>query len=264
MQFTVDKGDYSYKALMWHRAELLPLLCENMVADIAFMPRINVWNNETSVQLHAVNLHQKRSVCDLRQSNDNKDRLLKGFVRVADKVVVYVNDKTAYAGYYEPEYMEVLNYGEPATASKVVLYDLPQQPIRKLFKQLRKDKVDNIILLYNGSDRHAVEKRLQFSHPQREQMAVAYKNVMESLTKGSIDKETLLEQAGDSVSENALLVMEELGFINLQDGLVVKGIIKKTSLDDSPLYRSLQQQRQQQISCYLDNLRLSQHDLLRC
>ena len=264
LQFTVDKGDYSYKALMWHRAELLPLLCENMVADIAFMPRINVWNNETSVQLHAVNLHQKRSVCDLRQSNDNKDRLLKGFVRVADKVVVYVNDKATYAGYYEPEYMEVLNYGEPATASKVVLYDLPQQPIRKLFKQLRKDKVDNIILLYNGSDRHAVEKRLQLSYPQREQMAVAYKNVMESLTKGSIDKETLLEQAGNSVSENALLVMEELGFINLQDGLVVKGIIKKTSLDDSPLYRSLQQQRQQQLSCYLDNLRLSQHDLLRC
>ena len=95
-------------------------------------------------------------------------------------------------------------------------------------------------------------------------MAVAYKNVMESLARGSIDKETLLEQAGDSVSENALLVMEELGFINLQDGLVVKGIIKKTSLDDSPLYRSLQQQRQQQMSCYLDNLRLSQHDLLRC
>ena len=95
-------------------------------------------------------------------------------------------------------------------------------------------------------------------------MAIAYKYVMESLTKGSIDKQTLLEQAEASVSENALLIMEELGFINLQDGLVTKGIIKKTSLDDSPLYRSLQQQRQQLVSCYLDNLRLSQHDLLRC
>ena len=264
LQFTVDKGDYSYKTLMWNKAELLPLLCENMVADIAFMPRINVWNNETSVQLHAVNIHQKWSVCDLRQSNDNKDRLLKGFVRVADKVVVYVNDKTAYKGYYEPEYMEILNYGEPATASKVVLYDLPEQPIRKLFKQLRKDKVDNIILLYNGSDRHALEKRLQLSHPQREQMAVAYKNVMECLAKGSIDKQSLMEQVGESVSENALLIMEELGFINLEAGLVAKGVIKKSSLDDSPLYRSLQQQRQQLMSCYLDNLRLSQHDLLRC
>lgn len=264
LQFTVDKGDYSYKTLMWNKAELLPLLCENMVADIAFMPRINVWNNETSVQLHAVNIHQKWSVCDLRQSNDNKDRLLKGFVRVADKVVVYVNDKTAYKGYYEPEYMEILNYGEPATASKVVLYDLPEQPIRKLFKQLRKDKVDNIILLYNGSDRHALEKRLQLSHPQREQMAVAYKNVMECLVKGSIDKQSLMEKIGESVSENALLIMEELGFINLEAGLVAKGVIKKSSLDDSPLYRSLQQQRQQLMSCYLDNLRLSQHDLLRC
>ena len=175
-----------------------------------------------------------------------------------------VNDKTSYAGYYEPEYMEVLNYGEPATGSKVVLYDLPKLSIRRIFKQLRKDKVDNIILLYNGSDRHELEKRLQLSHPQREQMAVAYKYVMESLTKGSIDKQTLLAQAEASVSENALLIMEELGFINLQDGLVAKGIIKKTSLDDSPLYRSLQQQRQQLVSCYLDNLRLSQHDLLRC
>ena len=200
----------------------------------------------------------------MRQSNDNKDILLKGFVRVSDKVAVYVNDKTTYAGYYEPEYMEVLNYGEPATASKVVLYDLPELPIRKLFKQLRKDKVDNIILLYNGSDKHALEKRLQFSHPQREQMAVAYKNVMESLAKGSMDRQTLLEQADESVSENALLIMEELGFINLQDDFVAKGIIKKSSLDDSPLYRSLQQQRQQLMSCYLDNLRLSQHDLLRC
>ena len=160
--------------------------------------------------------------------------------------------------------MEVLNYGEPATASKVVLYDLPELPIRKLFKQLRKDKVDNIILLYNGSDKHALEKRLHFSHPQREHMAVAYKNVMECLVKGSIDKQSLMEEIGESVSENALLIMEELGFINLEAGLVAKGVIKKSSLDDSPLYRSLQQQRQQLMSCYLDNLRLSQHDLLRC
>ena len=222
-----------------------------------------MWNNETSVQLHAVNIHQKWSVCDLRQSNDNKDRLLKGFVRVADKVAVYVNDKTTYGGYYEPAYMELLNYGEPATASMVVLYDLPELPIKKIFKQLRKDKVENIILLYNNSDKHAIEKRLQLSNPQREQMAVAYKNVMESLTKGSIDKQTLLEQYIDSVSENALLVMEELGFVILQDGAITKGIIKKSNLEDSSLYRSLQQQRQQLMSCYLDNLRLSQHELLR-
>ena len=96
------------------------------------------------------------------------------------------------------------------------------------------------------------------------QMAVAYKNVMECLAKGSIDKQSLMEQVGESVSENALLIMEELGFISLEAGLVAKGVIKKSSLDDSPLYRSLQQQRQQLMSCYLDNLRLSQHDLLRC
>lgn len=263
LQMTVDKGDYSYKCLMWNKAELIPLLCENMVADVAFMPRINEWNNETSVQLHAVALHQNLNICDLRQSNDNKDRLVQGFVRTADKVAVFVNQKEAYAGYLDAEHMEVLNYGEHTTAKKVVLYDLPKLSVKEIIKQLRKDGATTIILLYNSNDRFNLEKQLYLQYPQREQMAVAYKLVMECLEKGSTNKNTLLEQFTEQVSENALLVMEELGFIKEQDGVLVKGIIKRSNLDDSPLYRSLQQRREQQINCYLDNLRLSQHELLR-
>ena len=263
LQLTVDKGDYSYKTLMWNKAELLPLLCENMVADIAFMPRINVWNDETSVQLHAVALRQRWNVCDLRQSGDDKDGVLQSFVRTADRVTVYVNDKQSYAGYLDNEHLQVLNYGEQGAAPLVVLYDLPKLSIKNIFRQLRKDGVATIVLLYNSTDRYNFERQLAISHPQREQMAVAYKKVMESLAQGLTDKNTLLEQFEDIFSENALLVMEELGFISLEDGTVVKGIIKKSSLDDSPLYRSLQEQREQLLSCVLDNLRLSQHELLR-
>ncbi len=263
LQLIVDKGDYSYKTLMWNKAELLPLLCDNMVADIAFMPRINEWNNETTVQLHAVALRQRWNVCDLRQSNDNKDRILQSFVRTADAVTVFVNDKNVYEGYRDAEHMVVANYGEGATAPLVVLYDLPKLPIKTIFKQLRKDKVATIVLLYNGTERYNLERQLLLEYPQREQMTIAYKNVMESLAKGVTDKKLLLMQFADTVSENALLVMEELGFIHINDGTITKGVIKKSSLDDSPLYRSLQQQRQQLISCYLDNLRLSQHELLR-
>ncbi|MBQ7882955.1 MAG: single-stranded-DNA-specific exonuclease RecJ [Phascolarctobacterium sp.] len=263
LQLTVDKGDYSYKALMWNKAELLPLLCENMVADIAFMPRINVWNDEVTVQLHAVALRQHWNVCDLRQSVDNKDRLLQGFVRTAEAVAVYVNDKQAYDGYMYAKHMQVLNYGEPTDAALVVLYDLPHLSIRNIFEQLRRDGAATIVLLYNSTDRYNLEKQLALQCPQREQMAVAYKRVMESLAEGVIDKNVLLEQFKEVFSENALLVMEELGFIKVQDGIITKGIIKKSSLDDSPLYRSLQEQREQLISCVLDNLRLSQHELLR-
>ncbi len=262
LQLVVDKGDYSYKTLMWNKAELLPLLCDNMVADIAFMPRINEWNNETTVQLHAVALRQRWNVCDLRQSNDNKDRILQSFVRTADAVTVLVNDKNAYNG-YTGKHMQVANYGEHDVAPIVVLYDLPKLPIKTIFKQLRKEKVATVVLLFNVNDRYNLEKQLLLNYPQREQMTVAYRNVMESLAKGVTDKKTLLTQFAGSVSENALLVMEELGFVHENDGVLAKGIIKKSSLDDSPLYRSLQKQRAQQYNCYLDNLRLSQHELLR-
>lgn len=263
LQLIVDKGDYSYKTLMWNKAELLPLLCDNMVADIAFMPRINDWNNETTVQLHAVALRQRWNVCDLRLSNDNKDRILQGFVRTADKVTVFVNDKTTYAGYFDNEHMQVANYEERASAPIVVLYDLPKLPLKNIFKQLRKDKVATIVLLYNSTDRYNLEKQLLLQYPQREQMTVAYKTVMESLAKGNTNKKTLLMQHAKSVSENALLVMEELGFIHLNDNEITMGVIKRSSLDVSPLYRSLQQQRQEQLSIYFDNLRLSHHELLR-
>ena len=263
LQLVVDKGDYSYKTLMWNKAELLPLLCDNMVADIAFMPRINEWNNETTVQLHAVALRQRWNVCDLRQSNDNKDRILKGFVRTAEAVTVFVNDKDEYKGFFDDKHMQLANYEEHATAPLVVLYDLPKVPLKNIFKNLRKDKVSTIVLLYNGADRFNLEKQLLLQYPQREQMTIAYKNVMESLAKGVTNKKTLLEQYVGSVSENALLVMEELGFIYLQAENITKGIIKKSSLEDSPLYCTLQQQRQEQLNIYFDNLRLSHHELLR-
>ena len=263
LQLVVDKGDYSYKTLMWNKAELLPILCENMVADIAFMPRINEWNNETSVQLHAVALRQRWNVFDLRQSNDKKDKILQSFVRISDAVTVLVNDKEAYVGYRDDKHMQVVNYGEHITAPIVVLYDLPKLPLKNIFKQLRKEKAKTVVLLFNSNDRFVLEKQLYLHYPQREQMTVAYKNVMESLAKGDTDKKTLLLNFADSVSENALLVMKELGFIYEQDGVLTKGIIKKSSLDDSPLYRSLQQERQQKLNCYFDNLRLSHHELLR-
>ena len=263
LQFTVDKGDYSYKSLMWNRAELLPLLCDGMVADIAFMPRINVWNNETSVQLHAVALHQALNLWDLRQSNDNKDRLLQGVVRTNDKVAVYVNDKTQYKGFMDETHMQLVNYGDSTNLPVALLYDLPKSSLRNIFKLLRKDKVETVVLLFNTTDRVKAEKLLALQNPQREQMALAYKIVMESLKHGITDKEVLLEQNEAFVSENALLIMQELGFIKIAGDKISLGVIKKSSLDDSPLYCSLRTDREQILGFYYDNLRLSQHELLR-
>ncbi len=263
LQFVTDKGDYSYKTLMWNKSELLPLMCEGMVADIAFQPRINDWQNEVSIQLHAVALRQQVNVCDLRQSNDNKENLLKGVARTAERIAVYVNDINAYTGYLDAQHMQLLKYGEATDAEIVVFYDLPVVSVKDIFKELRLANVKMIILLYNSSDRAVAEKQLALRYPQREQMAVAYKKLMEVLRKGSVSKNALLVQHAETISENALLIMEELGFITLSGDEINKGTIKKCSLEDASLYRTLQQQREQQLSCLLENLRLSQYELLR-
>ncbi len=263
LQFVTDKGDYSYKTLMWNKSELLPLMCEGMVADIAFQPRINDWQNEVSVQLHAVALRQQVNVCDLRQSNDNKENLLKGVARTAERIAVYVNDINAYTGYLDAQHMQLLEYGEATDAEIVVFYDLPVVSVKDIFKELRLANVKMIILLYNSSDRAVAEKQLALRYPQREQMAVAYKKLMEVLRKGIVSKKALLVQHAETISENALLIMEELGFITLSGDEINKGTIKKCSLEDASLYRTLQQQREQQLSCLLENLRLSQYELLR-
>jgi ssDNA-specific exonuclease RecJ len=127
---------------------------------------------------------------------------------------------------------------------------------------LRKDKVETVVLLFNTADRVKAEKLLALENPQREQMALAYKIVMESLKQGVTAKAVILEQ-NEAVSENALLIMEELGFIKIDGDNISLGVIKKSSLDDSPLYCSLRTDREQTLGFYYDNLRLSQHELLR-
>jgi ssDNA-specific exonuclease RecJ len=159
-------------------------------------------------------------------------------------------------------HMQLVNYGESTDLPVALLYDLPKCSLRNIFKLLRKDKVETVVLLFNTADRVKAEKLLALENPQREQMALAYKIVMESLKQGVTAKAVILEQ-NEAVSENALLIMEELGFIKIDGDNISLGVIKKSSLDDSPLYCSLRTDREQTLGFYYDNLRLSQHELLR-
>ena len=51
--------------------------------------------------------------------------------------------------------------------------------------------------------------------------------------------------------------------MSLNNGIIKRNIIKRCQLEDSQLYVSLQQERQLLENIYKENLRLSQHDLLR-
>mgnify|MGYP000709561206 FL=1 len=100
---------------MWNNADLLPYMFENMVADVAFQPKINVWNNETSVQLQAVSIHQQVTLGDMRQIADDKWRLLLGLAKVHNKVLAYTEDKQSLPAEVlqtAGDYLELASYEE--------------------------------------------------------------------------------------------------------------------------------------------------------
>lgn len=270
LQFILDKGDFSYRCVMWNNADLLPYLFDRMLADVAFQPKINKWNNETSVQLHAVSIRQKISLADLRYSTDNKLRLLQEFARVHNTLDVYINDVRQIENeqIFQQSVLRLKNYADcnddTQVTSTVILWDIPRYPVKNILHSLKVHGAVNVILLYNFTDEETVLEKLAMTHPNRETMALAYKLLMsELIQKTNVSLEELLTQNRTKISEEAVKIMQELGFISYNDGIIKKGVIKRCSLEDSPLYAKLQQERVQLEHLYKENLRLSQYELLR-
>lgn len=102
------------------------------------------------------------------------------------------------------------------------------------------------------------------THPDREGMTLAYKLVMNALKEETdVDVVKLLTEHHEQISEKAIKIMEQLGFISYNNDIIKKGVIKRCSLQDAPLYVELQQQRERLESIYRENIRLSQYELLR-
>ena len=95
-------------------------------------------------------------------------------------------------------------------------------------------------------------------------MAVSYKLVMELLAqRQELALDQLLAEKSAQLSENAIKIMAELGFVSLNNGIIKRNVIKRCQLEHSPLYVALQHKRQAFENIYKENLRLSQYDLLR-
>lgn len=270
LQFTVDKGDCSYRAVMWGRADMLPFMFDNMVADVAFCPKVNVWNGETSVQLHGLDVRQQLAVCDLRRSTEDRRRLLEAFARTGTDIAVYASagsmaelrelrGKLQAEAYLQLKTWKDLGAGREETA---VFYDLPEIPLQEAVRRLRAAGTSCLALVYNNAADAALQQRLREICPERAQMAAAYKMVMAALGERASVPEQELLQSG-RITGDMLRVFEELGFIAAANGSIIKGTIKKCSLEDSPLYSLRRQQRQKLSQIYSANMRLSQYELLR-
>jgi len=279
LQFNLEKGDYSYRCVMWNSADLLPFLFESMLADVAFQPKINVWNNKTSVQLHAVGIKQELALGDLRQNLDDKWFTLQSLARVKEKVLVCLEDDSEVAvikvrGQEQglAKYLEFISYADLLARKDVlppnltvVLWQLPQVSLKSVLNKLQELKARVVFMLFNHQDENELLRQLFMHCPDREAMAVAYKTVMQLLQEQTeVPWAVLCREHGDKVSPEAVKIMQELAFITVNDGIIKKGIIKRCALQDAPLFVKLQEKRASLEQSYKENLRMSQFELLRC
>ncbi|EJX02815.1 hypothetical protein EVA_09081 [gut metagenome] len=62
------------------------------------------------------------------------------------------------------------------------------------------------------------------------------------MVMGALEKQEQLDMADlpecfdGRVSVNAVKIMEQLGFITINNGIICKGVIRRCQLEDSPLY----------------------------
>ena len=210
---------------------------------------------------------------DFRTHGANKYQLLTALVRTFNSLLVFVNDlqhapKELQAPQLAP-YIHLHSYAELMekdawSEANVVFLDFPQEPLAAMVKKLRKGGTKTLFLLYKQQEQNMLAEQLPLLYPQREEMAAAYKLVMEQLQrKPELALEQLLAENQQLLSENAIKIMAELGFVSLNNGIIKRNIIKRCQLEDSPLFVKLQERRRCFENIYKENLRLSQYDLLR-
>lgn len=277
LQFYLAKAEYSYRCIMWNNADLLPFLFDHMVADVAFQPKINVWNNEISVQFQAVGINQQLALGDFRQNLSDKEQIIKTLVQVKDVVAVVVNDVEQFKiclhnkiDLQNSKHIDILTYdnllaGEVKNQdTTVVLWDLPYFSLKDIIGVLKNSSIKDVLLLFNRSDTKNWYDKLNLHYPDRNKMAEAYKLLMNLLKeKSELLLDEVLIQYATIFSKEILKIMQELGFITLINGIIKKSVIKRCDLENSPTYVKLKAERLNLEAHCKENIYISQHDLLR-
>ena len=269
LQFMVNKGDYSYKAIMWNSSELLPVLFEGVLADVAFKPNRNEWNGHVSVQLQIESIRQRLMLWDARMHDGTKLQFLEKLVRTAGCICLLTNKPLPSAleewRQRNEEYVLVASYKEMQTTllhakgTIVVALGLPERPLRQLVTACKDNQQDMLVLLFDQDDCQQEIDVLAAKYPDRNKMVAEYKNIMSKLNSTGVVLENMVE-----ISPDALQVFKELGFVKVNQGMVTKGqTSRRCKLEDSPHYASLRRSKNEAYRIFTENMRLSQYELLR-
>ncbi len=288
LRFWAEEDGVSYQSIMWRGAKYLPSLGYSTRADLAFKPRLNVYMDRESVNLHVMAIAQPLTVYDCRRMDADKDLVLQKFLRTANRLTLFLNPGSGAAERFAgiPQ-VKVRYYGEHCGPEEdlVVFYEIP---CRNIFteedfplapvEQRRpgeKEAGPALLLLYNQQDSRALQESISGECPDDRHLREAYtgiKKLLDSCPGDSKDHCIPMEEAVAKalelwnlrLSPTDLEIFTEQGYFRLENGIISWGNPRFNKLENSRVY-TRGQARRQALEQVLDMaLRTSPEDIRNC
>lgn len=264
LRFCVENGCMKYKGIMWNKGQYLQCLYNGCVADIAFNPKINVWNGNENIDLQIIGLNIQKKVVDYRNNSDSKEMVLKNILQNGKKTVIYGNSKSKLFNLYA-DICEFVTYGSNLRENdfeQVVFWDLPLIDLwSKAMLPFPFKREAVLYLLYNQNDYIEVNQHLLNLYPNRLVLIEAYKKLIDILKRQSVaNKKDLLDNTNKDdivLTENILQIFFELGFINIEQGQISLRAHKKNELSNSKTFCLLQAEYNEKITLCHRNMQTS-------
>lgn len=265
LRFFVNYQTETYHSIMWNGSEFLPCLYNNAIADVAFVPKINVYQGVESINLQVQALDQGLMIYDYRQGVVDKVAFLKHLLQTSDSVCIFVNKNEElpqelqdYPG------IRIAHYGEQGdTQDKFfIFYDLP---VEKIFTEenfpVPGGQGRTLLLLFSVNEYRQLRQDLGIRFSDRKHLVEAYKLVIGTLRskfQATLAELKLNGREHDlELSESDLKIFQELGYVDWNQDKITLGDIRQHKLEESPTYLQLQKQSQQLLEIYDSNFRIT-------
>jgi single-stranded-DNA-specific exonuclease len=265
LRFFVNYLNETYHSIMWNGSDYKSCLYNNATADIAFVPKINVFQGLESINLQVMAFNQGLVIYDYRQGNVDKMTLLKALLQTRSGVTVFTNEDTELPETWQTyANLHIRHYGTtaPDTENIFVLFDFPKA---KIFTEghfpVPYALGKTMIILYNVSEFQHLRKEVFAKVPDRRHLIFVYKYVMSMLKSNQVmriaDLKSGAAEQGLVLTDQDLQIFKELGYVDMTNDTVKAAVIQKHELTDSPTYVKLQQYGKDILDLYDSNFRIS-------
>jgi single-stranded-DNA-specific exonuclease len=190
LRFFVNYLNETYHSIMWNGSDYKSCLYNNATADIAFVPKINVFQGLESINLQVMAFNQGLVIYDYRQGNVDKLTLLKALLQTRSGVTVFTNEETQVPEEWQNyANLHISHYGTtaPDTENVFVLFDFPKAKIyTEEHFPVPHALGKTMIILYNVSEFQHLRKEVFAKVPDRRHLIFVYKYVMGMLKTNQV------------------------------------------------------------------------------